>query len=146
MQVNLPPGGRRLWIAFAFAVILCKTGVAANCPTPVEVWSGGADVSTQKLRDALESAFDRSPDFSLSSGGKVGTLVALIPPHVELRRRFWRLRIIYTVEFSTRDKQSIGVSRGSCWEASVAKCAKKVLEDAKTVATKIPQRIEDKDM
>lgn len=145
MQVIMR-NSRRFWIGAVLALTLtvCGTGAAADAPMPVELWRGGDDGLTQKLYVALENAFTSSADFTLTGEGTAGTLVVMIPTHVEWRRRLWRTRIIYTVEFRTKDDQLIGLSKGSCWEGSVKKCAKQVLKDAKIAAAKVPQgRVEE---
>ena len=123
-------------IGIAFALILIGTVTAADAPIPVEIWRGGDDGSTVKLYDALESAFNSSPEFTVTSAGN-GTLIVTIQNHVEVRRKFWRKRIYYNVEFATKNNQQISQSQGSCWKSSVTKCANDVLKDAKSAATKL---------
>ena len=117
------------------AMILCGTGTAAKAPMRVELWTGGDDGLTQKFSVALEKALISSSDFAWDSDeGTVGTLVVRIPNHVAWRKKRGRTRIIYRVEFSTKDNRRIGQSQGCCWERSVKKCAKEVLLDAKSAA------------
>jgi len=99
--------------------------------TLVEVWSGGDDGLTLRLRDALESAFKSSQEFSLSSGKTPGTLVVTIPTHVDWKKMGRRTQVFYTVEFASIDHQNITTSTGSCWDDRLAKCADQIVKDAK---------------
>lgn len=117
---------------------LCGTGIAAEDPIPVELWRRGHDVLRAKFHAAVEDALSSSPDFTLTSkGGRKSGGHSSDPSRME--KTFWRTRIIYTVEFSTKDEQLIGVSQGYCWKSSVKKCAESVLEDARSAAKKIPR-------
>ena len=120
-------------LAFATSTI----GVASAKPIPVELWRVGDDGLTLRLGDALESAFKSSPDFTLSSGKKPGTLVVTIPTNVDWKQIGGRTQVLYTVEFSSAENQNVGASRGSCWDDEMAKCAAQIVSDAKTAAGKI---------
>ncbi|MCY4588777.1 MAG: hypothetical protein OXB98_22365 [Bryobacterales bacterium] len=102
--------------------------------------TGGDDGLTQSLAVAVEKALISSPDFVVPIEGKgvteatVGTLVVTIPTHVYPRHRRGRTRIVYTVEFGTKDKLIVFRTQGCCWKSSVKKCAKEVLQDAKIAA------------
>jgi len=97
----------------------------------------GDDGFTQKLRDTLENAFKSSPDFSLSSGKKPGTLVVTIPTNVGWKQVGKRMQVLYTVEFASVDNQNIGTNTGSCWDDMLSKCAAQIVKDAKIAARKI---------
>ena len=126
---------RRFWMGALVAMILCGTGAAAEAPMGIKMLIRGDDGLTQKFSVALEKALISSPDFAWDSDeGTVGTLVVRIPNHVYPRHRGRRTRIIYRVEFSTKDNRRIGQSQGCCWERSVKKCAEEVLHDAKIAA------------
>jgi hypothetical protein len=112
-----------------------ETSSAKRNPTLVEVWVVGDDRLTARLRDALEDAFKSSPDFRLSSGKKPGTLLVTIPSNVEWKQVGKRTKTLYTIEFSSVDNQVLGVSKGSCWDDVVMKCANKIVKDA-TVVTR----------
>jgi len=73
----------------------------------------------------------------LSAGGKPGTLTVTIPSNVEWKLVGKRSEVFYTVKFASADNQHLGSSAGSRWEDSLAKCASKILKDAKTAALKI---------
>jgi hypothetical protein len=90
-----------------------------------------------RLKDALESAFKSSSDFTLSSGKKPGTLVVLIPSHVKWNQIGTRTQVLSSVEFASTDNENIGVSTGSCWDDALAKCAAQIVKDAKIAARKI---------
>ena len=127
----------RFWMGAVVAMILCGTGAAAEAPMRVEVWRRGDDRLTTSLRDAIEKAFISSSNFALAgvdNEATVGTLVVTIPDHVAWREKRGRTRIIYRVEFSTKDDRLIFETQGCCWASSVKKCAKEVLQDAKIAA------------
>jgi hypothetical protein len=65
------------------------TGAEPQRPhkTPVEVWSGGDDGLTQRLKASIEKEFESSPDFQMSEGKKPGTLIVTIPSNVMCRRK-----------------------------------------------------------
>jgi hypothetical protein len=105
--------------------------------TLVEVWCGGDDGLTTKLRDSLENAFKSSSDFRLSEGKKPGTLTVTIPSHVGWKLVGKRTQVSYTVEFASVDNQPLGSSAGSCWEDALSTCASKIVKDARSAARKI---------
>ena len=100
---------------------------------PVEVWGGADDGLTIRLRDALKDAFRSSTDFHLSSGNKPGTLVITLPSNVGWKPVGGRTQVLYTAEFAS-DGQSLGGSKGSCWDDALAKCAAQIVKDAKIAA------------
>lgn len=105
--------------------------------TLVEVWCGGDDGLTQKLRDSLEKTFQSSSDFQLSSGKKPGTLVVTIPTNVPWKQVRNRTRVLYNVDFASASGLRLGGSRGECWDSDLARCAAHVVADAKTAARKL---------
>jgi hypothetical protein len=105
---------------------------------PVEVWGGGDDELTARLRDALKDAFRSSADFHLSSGTKPGTLVITLPSNVGSKPVGGRTQVLYTAKLAS-DGQNLGESTGSCWDDAVAKCAAQIVKDAKSaIRTAIP--------
>lgn len=106
---------------------------------PVEVWCGGDDGLTQKLRDALEKRFEASSEFQLSSGKKPGTLLVTIPTNVPWKQVGGRTRVVYSVDFTAVDGLTLGRSRGECWDSDVGKCAERIVGEAKTAARKLPK-------
>ena len=122
-------------------VVACAMEVTPAKPKPtptlVEVWCGGDDGLTIRLRDTLESAFKSSPDFHLSSGKKPGTLVVTIPSNVGWKQVSWRTRVLYTAKFASPDNQNLGGSKGSCWDDTLAKCAAQIVRDAKVAARQV---------
>lgn len=103
----------------------------------VEVWVGGDDGLTQRLRDAVEHAFQSSPRFILSSGKKAGTLVVTIPTNVRWKQCGKRTQVFYTVEFASTDQQNLGTSKGSCWDDDFATCAAHIVGAAEIAARRI---------
>lgn len=129
----------RLLIAIpAFTVTTTwVTDAASTKPRPVEFWHVGDDVLSERLADQTESFFKRSPNFTLSSGRKPGTLIVTISRNVEWQKVGKRDRVHYTVEFSSTDGQKLGVRTGSCWDDNLATCAAQIVKDAKVAARKI---------
>jgi hypothetical protein len=134
-----PLWSRLLAIVVAFLLIaVCTNGApAAKSTTPVEVWRGGDDGLTQRLAAALEDAFRSSPYFTLSTGKKPGTLVVTIPTNVGWKQVGGRTLVRYAVEFASTDNQSIGRSRGSCWDGALGGCAIHIVRDARIAARKV---------
>ena len=124
-------------IAVFLIVTACAVEAVATEPTLVEVWCGGDDGLTIRLRDALENAFKSSPRFRLSFGKKPKTLIVSIPTNVEWNKVGKKTQVLYTVEFSSADNQKIGTSTGSCWDNAFAKCAAQIVKDAETAARKV---------
>lgn len=133
-----------LWtrcVVTILAIFIGQSAAAAGSlkATPVEVWSGGDDGLTLRLRASLENAFKSSPAFVLSSGKKPGTLIVTIPTHVEWKQFGKRMKVLYRVNFASVDNQPLGGSEGSCWDDELARCANKVVKDATAVAHKAHQ-------
>jgi hypothetical protein len=128
---------KRLASILAVSLAGCVIATASVRPTLVEVWRGGDDALTQKLTEALESAFQSSPNFTLSSGKKPGTLVVTIPTHVGWKQIGRRTQVSYKVEFASADNQKIGAGKGSCWDDTLAKCVSKIVRDAEGAARRI---------
>ncbi len=118
--------------------------VLAGCGTDtasgkrlVEVWRGGDDLLTMRLKDAVESAFRASPDFALSSGKKPGTLMVTIPSRVRFKQVGGRTQVLFDATFSTAEGKNLTASTGSCWDDSLVTCALKIVKDAKSAARRI---------
>ena len=125
-------------ILLALFVVVANSGSYAGPvnPTPVEVWTGGDDGLTQKLRHEIESKFKSSSDFVLSSGKKTGTLIVTIPTHVAWTMKV-RTHLRYNVEFSSSDAVGLGKSSGSCWDDNLADCASQIYRSARRAAHKL---------
>ena len=133
-----------LWIRCATTILVLFVAqslleAASARPTLVEVWCGGDDGLTLRLKDTLENAFKSSSAFALSSGKKPGTLIVTIPTHVGWKQVEKRTQVLYTVEFTSVDNQHLGATTGSCWDNALTKCATKIVKDAKVVARKLHQ-------
>ena len=136
MQVN------SLWIRASVIVIgllvsQCAMEAASTKPTLIEVWCGGDDGLTIRLKDALEAAFKSTSDFRLSSGKKLGTLIVTIPTHVGWKQAGQRTKVSYAVEFTSIDNRALGTSTGSCWDDALAKCTRKIVNDARLATHKV---------
>src|SRR5258708_4753018 len=119
-------------------------GISTMCETPtkktlVEFWHSGDDALSQRLTVAVETAFERSPDFTPSSGKKAGTLIVHIPHNVDWEKKLWRTKALYTVEFSSSEGQELGTESGSCWASDIEKCAARILSGARAAARRMPR-------
>jgi hypothetical protein len=115
----------------------CALYAAPSKPTPVEVWTGGDDGLTQRLRDGIENKFKSSSDFVLSSGKKPGSLIVTIPTHVTWTQKGSRTYLRYKVEFSSSNDIEIGKSSGSCWDDNLARCAAQIYGGAQRSVHKL---------
>jgi hypothetical protein len=124
--------------AIILALFIAQTTLegASKRQILVEVWSGGDDGLTLKLRDTLEEAFRSSSAFALSSGKKPGTLIVTIPTHVGWKQKGKRTQVLYTVEFTSVNSRPLGTSTGSCWDDALTKCANKIVKEATAAAHK----------
>lgn len=136
MPFSPPRAGLILSIVLALLVVRAVAARNDPAPTPVEVWSGGDDGLTQRLRVVLEEAFKASSDFRLSNGKRPGTLLVTIPSNVEWEHVGKRTRVLYTVEFASGNK-NLGAHHGSCWEEELRKCAAQIVKRAQISASKI---------
>jgi hypothetical protein len=127
-------------VLILFSLILTAnvvtSGGTAN-PTPVEVWTGGDDGLTQRLRDEIEHKFKSSSDFVLSTGKKAGTLIVTIPTHVAWTTAGARTHLRYSVEFSSSDGTVLKKSSGSCWDDNLSVCAAQTYREAQKTAHKL---------
>src|SRR5579862_2427639 len=123
--------GYKVILGITFLALLSVgDGLASPKLTPVEVWSGGDDGLTMKLRDTVENGFKSSSAIHLSTGKQPGTLVVTIPSNVKWERVGNRTRVVYTVAFTSVGNQHLGSSAGACWENELSKCASKIVSDA----------------
>jgi hypothetical protein len=127
---------RFLMIASLF-LFLFFPDVASAKPIPYEVWSRGDDGLTQRFRDALEHAFEASPDFEKSFGKKPGTLIVFITDHLGWEKFENRMKVEYSIEFSFAGSKDITTEKGTCWENAFAGCAAKIVRDAKIATQKM---------
>lgn len=128
---------------FSSAIVADGPVAVRTAPTLVEIWRGGDDGLTLRLTDSITKAFKSSPDFELSSGKKEGTLIVLIPTHVQWTRLGWRpfarrTRISYRVEFKMLGKSAepVDTLAGSCRDDHMANCAAEIVMAAKGVVSK----------
>ena len=132
-----------LWLRLIViaAVSLPATSYAiqgeATKPVLVEVRSGGDDGLTLRFRDSLENAFRSSRDFSLNASNTPATLVITIPQHVNWKQAGKRTRVLYVVEFTSSENQSLGIRKGSCWDDRLEQCAAQVVRDAQVMVRKL---------
>lgn len=124
-----------LTAALLIAVACGSRSVFAS-PIPVEVWRGGDDGLTIKLVEALKIAVRASPDFTLSTGERPGSLIVTIPTNVHWKQVDGRIQVLYKVEFTSTDGRKLGNGAGSCWDSALSNCAAHILADAKIAASR----------
>ena len=104
----------------------------------MEVWNGGPhDVYTARLAQAMEKGFQGSSAFVMSAGKKDGTLIATIPASVKWEKVGERIRITYSVVFSTVRGKELGAASGMCWDGSYDECARQIMTEAASAASRI---------
>ena len=131
-----------LWIRLALTVLpilIAQPSLEAHSTKaiPVEVWPGGDDGLTLRLRASIEEEFKSSSAFALSSGKKPGTLIVTIPAHVGWKRVGKRMKVLYSIQFASINGKPLGRSKGSCWDDVLTKCSEKVVSDAVAAARKL---------
>jgi hypothetical protein len=125
----------------AFVILLLTPSVSRSQSVGtrrvlVEVWSGGDDGLTQRLKAAVEREFKRSSSFELSEGKRPRTLIVTIPTNVDWRRDGKRTRVSYSVDFTSTDGEKLGSSKGSCWDENLVSCSRQILSAAKLALRK----------
>ena len=105
--------------------------------TLVEFWHTGDDGLSQRLADQVERGFERSSDFTLSTGRQSGTLIVRIPTNVDWKQVGKRTRVLYLVEFASADNEIASKTKGACWDDNLSECADKILKAAKAAAHKV---------
>jgi hypothetical protein len=92
------------------------------------------------IKRSVERAFERSPDFGLSTGQQTGVamiaMIVRIPTNVDWKRAGKRTRVLYRVEFASADNQIVSKMMGSCRADDLSECADQILNAAKTAAHK----------
>ena len=120
-------------LAFAAAM----SAQAAPEPVHVQIWTGGDDGLTQRLRDALETGIRKSGVFQLvnSEGMKADDFVILIPGHVAWEKTATGTVVTAKAQFSRADHPIDEVSV-TCREETLRACAAQIVGSAKKAAAK----------
>ena len=105
--------------------------------TLVEVWPGGDDGLTQRLKASIEEKFKSSVDFQTSEGKKPDTLIVTIPSNVPWRENGGRTQVVYVVNFTSETGRDLGTSKGVCWDNDLTICATRIVTAARVVASEI---------
>lgn len=111
----------------------------ASSPTVVEVWCGGDDDLTRRVCHAVDSEFEASPDFVFDQE-KPSALIVTIAENVNWKQRGQRMRVFYTVEFTTANEKMLARKKGECWEGDFKTCASQVIRHARSAARKLTTR------
>jgi hypothetical protein len=135
MQINLLMS---VMIIVSFLAIYQKEAAPPKpTQTTVEVWCGGDDGLTRGVCYALEDAFASTDDFVLSNGKRAGRLVVTIPTNVDWKESGKRIRVFYTVEFTSADDKKLRTRKGKCWNDDFARCANQIVKQARIEARKV---------
>jgi hypothetical protein len=102
-------------------------------PIPVEIWRGGDDGLTNKLSDAIESAFAVSDAFVLNKGEKNKMLTVTIPTNVHRERVDNHNEVLYTVELKQKATLRTATISGSCRENKLSICADQIFRSAQAL-------------
>jgi len=144
----LNSGLRACSFALAIASLLpgaaCGEGRIRTGPVTFDIRTGGDDGLTQRFADALDATFRGSGLFVLGSDGRPIDLVVTVPASLKWRRIGRRERVTYVAEFSGRGNQTLGESKGSCWDSDLPRCASQVLRDANVVLSRTDRAPEKK--
>jgi hypothetical protein len=131
MQMNSRLRKSLLVISLVFCLMLaCVHKQQISKARLVELWVGGDDGLTSQLGDAVERVLRSSPDFIMSSGHKLGTLIVTIPTHVQFEHIGERSKVFFTVNFSSIHNENLGSSKGTCMDNELVKCANQIIKDA----------------
>jgi hypothetical protein len=115
---------------------VCANAAPNNSLTLVQVWCNSNDKLTLGFKDAVESAFKGSTEFTVSSGKRPGTLL-IVPARLTGKPAGNRTHVRYSVEFASVDNRKFGTASGSCWDDAFNKCAAHILARAKVAARKM---------
>ena len=128
-----------LLVLFAISGVSTARGAAPKRipKTLVEVWCGGDDGLTQRLKDSIDHQFKGSDDFEMSFGKKPKTLIVTIPSNVSWKQNGKRTEVFYNVAFTSIKGEILGGSRGSCFDDDLAKCSVHIFSDAQVAASKV---------
>jgi len=126
----------QVFIALLIGAFLAPSANAKGKRTLVEFWHTGDDGLSERLADQVERALARSPDFTISTGRKLGTLIVTIPTNVEWKQIGERPQLRYQVEFASANSGTQGKTAGSCWD-NLSECAYQIVKATKVAAQKL---------
>src|SRR5215472_11030035 len=96
-------------------------------PMLVQVWCGGDDGLTLRLRDAVENAFKSILCVRTEQRKEARNINRDHHTNVIWKQVGTRTQVLYAVEFISINSQTLGTGAGSCWDDALAKCATKSL-------------------
>jgi hypothetical protein len=108
----------------------CKKSCGSRLTTPVEVWTGGGDALTLRLRDELERTFKQTADLPLATKG-TAVYKILIPTHVGWEQVGNKTKILYTIKVLRMNNAEVGSFKGTCWDSALGPCATQILNRAR---------------
>ena len=129
------------WLLIAVTAVALNAGPPSGVqrPVPVEVWTGGDDVITQNIADALRAEFTASPYFVRSGGNKPDSLIVTIPTHVNCTRKRGKcVSVEFIAEFARSDKRLISTVRGACRTNRLRSCADQIFRAAFNIVKTSP--------
>ncbi len=112
------------------AVAFAGWGAEDQEPVHVEILRGGDDGLTNKLSDAIESAFATSDAFALKRGDKSKTLTITIPTNVDWKRVENHNEVFYTIELKQKSPERTETDSGSCRDDKLSVCADRIFRSA----------------
>ena len=127
----------RVFVALVIVISAAASLGGTRKRTLVEFWHTGDDGLSLKLAYQVERAFERSPDFTFSTGQQTGAMIVRIPTNVHWKQVGKRTRVLYQVEFASVDNRLVSRTKGACWDDNVSECADHFLKAGKTAAHKI---------
>jgi hypothetical protein len=74
--------------------------------------------------------------FILSAESSPAELVITIPTNVDWKRVGKLTKVIYLAEFSSSGHQTLGNTKGACWDHAISTCAAQIIRQLKVAARK----------
>ena len=118
-----------LSVAFLFITLECiGQTVSETKASPVEVWCGGDDGLTSRLRDASEQAFNIASDLPLATKNRHAVYKVVIPTNVDWKQVGSRTKVFYKIEVLKMDDKRVGTFKGSCWDSDIRRCGTQIVD------------------
>jgi hypothetical protein len=127
-----------LAVAFLLVTLVCIGQTASKTkPRPVEVFCGGDDGLTSRLRDASEQAFNATSDLPLATTDRHAVYKVVIPTNVDWKQVGSRTKVLYTIEVLKVDDKKVGTFNGFCWESDIRRCGTQIVDGTRRLLATI---------
>jgi hypothetical protein len=127
-----------LAVAFLFVTLECIGRTTSKAkPSPVEVFCGGDDGLTSRLRDASEQAFNATSDLPLATTDRHAVYEVVIPTNVNWKQVGGRTKVLYTIDVLKMDDKKIGTFKGACWESAIRRCGTQIVDGTRKLLATI---------